>query len=64
MSRSTQIMSVESKSKLKLMQWVQSQDFKVEIKGNPVKDGSRWVLFFILPDGVKLNKEVLEIKLD
>lgn len=46
------------------MQWVQSQDFKVEIKGNPVKDGSRWVLFFILPDGVKLNKDVLEIKLD
>lgn len=31
---------------------VNSLPFKIEIKGNPVNTGKKWVLFFIIPDSV------------
>lgn len=44
------------------LKWVSSKDpkmldlfcsklpFKIEIKGNPVHDGKKWFLFFVLPE--------------
>lgn len=44
-----------------LMAAVEGLPFKVEIKGQPVKDGKKWVLFFVLPEtpGIKMGNNDL-----
>jgi len=48
----TRLRWVRSKKLDELILWVNRLPYKVEIKGNPVKDGKKWVLFYIIPDDI------------
>lgn len=61
--KSTRIRWVASKDKDLLMAWVSNLPYKIEIKGNPVLEGKKWVLFYILPESPAL-KEIIGRDLD
>lgn len=50
MANSTRLRFVASKDLGLITRWVESLPFKIEIKGNPVKDKGKWYLFFNLPE--------------
>lgn len=54
---STRLRFIRALSAEALCDAVSSLPFKVEIKGGPVLDGKRWVIFFVLPEvpGVDLS---------
>lgn len=56
---STRLSWLASKDIKKLCLAVQLLPFKIEIKGNPVKDGNLWYLFFIPPDHIKVESKVI-----
>lgn len=53
--KSTRLRYIRAKSIDDLSEFVSSLPFKIEIKGYPVKDGKRWLLWFIPPDSVEIG---------
>ena len=53
--RSTRLRYIKASSLDVLSSAVDGLPFKVEIKGNPVKDGRAWVIWFVIPDEHKFN---------
>jgi len=47
---STRLRAVSSKQLEDLLFWVDSLPFKIEIKGNPLRENGKWHLFFVLPE--------------
>jgi len=59
----TRLRFIESKDKEKIISYVNSLPYRIEIKGGPVYAKNKWALFFVLPDDDKL-KEALSGSLD
>jgi len=57
---STRIRYISSKDVDEIIGFVNRLPFKIEIKGNPVLKGSKWFLFFILPENEGLKDYVFE----
>jgi hypothetical protein len=55
---STRLRYIRAKTADQLTAAVSSLPFKVEIKGGPVKDSSKWILFFVIPDNVREFKNM------
>lgn len=50
---STRLRYIQAKTPLALTAAVSRLPFKVEIKGGPVRNGNKWIVFFVIPDYVK-----------
>lgn len=46
-ARSTRLRYVTSRDLDLLLRWVELLPFKIEIKGQPTKNGNRWIMFFV-----------------
>lgn len=64
MADSTRLRFVSSKDIDNLLGWVNSLPYKIEIKGNPVLNKSKWFLFFVIPEDLELKEEVLGTDID
>lgn len=51
--KNTRLRFIAAKTAGEISLAVSSLPFKVEIKGNPVFDGKRWILWFVIPDNVQ-----------
>lgn len=61
MPKSTRLRYLKAKTEEEVSAAVTRLPFKVEIKGAPVWNGKRWVLWFVLPeeDGIEMgNMEI------
>lgn len=55
----TRLRYIESKDKDKILKYVSGRvglPYRIEIKGSPIFDGKKWVLWFILPDDNSLKE--------
>jgi hypothetical protein len=50
--RSTRLRYIRAKTAEDLTKAVDMLKFKVEIKGGPVRQGNKWIVFFVIPDEV------------
>lgn len=50
LSKETRLRYIRTSSIDDLVIAVASLPFRVELKGNPVKDDGKWVIFFVLPE--------------
>lgn len=53
--KTTRLRFIKAESPFDLINAVESLDFKVEIKGAPIRDKNGWVLFFVIPDNVNFK---------
>jgi hypothetical protein len=62
MLKSTRLRYIAAPEIAMLLTAVESLTFRVEVKGNPVRDGKLWFLFFVLPDDdrIRFNSIVLK----
>ena len=51
--KSTRLRFLSAGTPDELSEGVSALPFKVEIKGQPVYQGSRWHVFFVIPDNVE-----------
>lgn len=58
---STRLRYVRATTAQALTKFVNDLTFKIEIKGNPVKDGKYWYLYFVLPDNIAIRMDNMEI---
>lgn len=58
---STRLRFISAKAAADLSVAVSSLPFKVEIKGAPVFDGTKWFLWFIIPDEVDSKFQNVEL---
>jgi hypothetical protein len=58
-AKSTRLRFIQADTPEDISQTVSALAFKVEIKGAPVLDGKRWVLWFVIPD----EQEMMNITL-
>lgn len=61
---STRLRAVRSKELDSLLAGINKLAFKVEIKGNPVRQKGKWYLFFVIPDHIEDKKFPLIVDLD
>ena len=52
MAESTRLKYIAAKNFDVLTRAVEALPFKVEIKGNPVLYGKKWVIYFVIPDWI------------
>lgn len=61
MAKTTRLRYVSAKSLDEVMAFVSSLKFKIEIKGQPMKQGSRWFLFFVLPEDPRVELKSVDL---
>ena len=65
MQNSTRLRYLTSKDKDILSEAVESLPFKVEIKGAPILENKKWVIWFVLPeDDIPQVKKFRSMELD